>query len=109
MGHAHDDARIRCVNEDVTADHRVVRRVAPIRADIAVREVDVIESMFARALRGKRQRSFVDVDAGHAAAAADQACRNHRQLSDAAADIEHAQTGRKTGAPQELIRQRIEN
>ena len=60
-------------------------------------------------LRELGQRSFVDVDAGHAAAAADQACRNHRQFSDAAADIEHAQTGRKTGAPQELVRQRIEN
>jgi len=52
-------------------------------------------SPVAGASRGKRQRSFVDVDAGHPAAAADQACRNHRQLSHAAADIEHTQTGRK--------------
>ena len=69
-----------------------------------MREVDVIESLFAGARLGNRQCSCVDVDAGHVAAAADQACRNHRQLSDAAADIEHAQTGGKSGAPQELIR-----
>jgi hypothetical protein len=57
----------------------VVRRVGPVRGEIAMDEVDVIESLFPRAFPGKRQRLFVDVDgAGHAAAAADQ---DPRQLS----------------------------
>ena len=77
----------------MTADYRIEWRVRPERADIAVHEVDVIESLFARACRRNRQRLVVDVDAGHAAATADQACRNHRQLSDSAADIEYALTG----------------
>jgi len=93
-----DAAGIGCVNEDVPADHGVVGRVGSVAADVGVREVDAIEPLFACARGGKRKRRFVDVDAGHAAAAADQAGGDHRQLADAAADIEHAHARGQAGA-----------
>jgi hypothetical protein len=93
----------------VTPHYRIVGRVGPVLGDIAAAEVDVIESLLARPRRGNRQRPFIDVDASHVPARTDQAGRQHRQLSDATAEIEHAVAGRQTGPPQELFRERIEN